>query len=74
MRDRLCFWVITDHPSDFPAHICMRRQYAGADGVIHDRIAGLYDSLDDARADVPDGLCCIGRWTEDDPVIVESWC
>lgn len=62
MVDGLCFWTITDRPSDFPNHICMRRHYAGA------------NSLDEARADVPEGLCCIGRWADDDPVILESWC
>jgi hypothetical protein len=73
MAEGLCFWVITRRPSDFPEHIVTRRQWAGRGTIEHAPIACVYDSLDGARRDLPDGLICMPRDPRDDPVIIESW-
>jgi hypothetical protein len=73
MGEPLCFWVITKHPSDFPRHYAMRRQYVDRGRIINHPFAGLYGTLEEARFDVPEGLYRLPRYPNDDPVIVECW-
>jgi hypothetical protein len=69
----LDLYVITRRPSDFPEHICLRRQTASLFGVTMAPVCGVYSDLAEARQDVPFGLFCMPRQPDDDPVIVEVW-
>lgn len=71
----LPIWAIYDHPSDFPEHVVVRKQYALRTGdVLPASIGCLYDYLEEARADLmPLGLYCLIRHPDDDPAIVETW-
>ncbi|HET8727599.1 MAG TPA: hypothetical protein VFO41_08835 [Alphaproteobacteria bacterium] len=70
----LCIWVIYDHPRDFPNHVVMRQQWAMRSGEVRAaRVGGLYDSVVEARADLPLGLAHLMRHPDDDPAIVETW-
>lgn len=89
----LVFWVIYDHPRDFPDHFVLRRQFVkahafqaiprelapygtvvGSDHLIAvDRAARIADSLDAARAMLPQGLRRFPRHPTDVPCIVEVW-
>jgi hypothetical protein len=71
--ETLCFWVITRRPLDFPEHYAMRRQLVLKGRIAFAQFAGVYDTLEEARKDIPQGLYCLGRDPNDDPVIVESW-
>ena len=73
MGEPLCFWVITKRPKDFPKHYCMRRQWVFPARIVHAPVAGLYNTLEEARFDIPDGLYRMARDPNDDPVIVECW-
>ena len=65
--------VITDHPLDFPDHFCIRAQIPYMGEILYGRFAGLYDSLDEAREDIPVTAVRLPRSAGDDSVIVESW-
>lgn len=68
-RDLPSFWVVYDHPNDYPASFVARRW-------LGDKPTGkvLFASeLNDLRTLLPAGLCQIVRYPDDDPVIVESW-
>jgi hypothetical protein len=72
----LTLWVVYDHPPDFPDHVVVRRQFVtqhSTTPITSANIGGVYDTLNDARADIPLGHVCIGRFPDDDPVIVETW-
>jgi hypothetical protein len=72
----LTLWVVYDHPRDFPDHVVVRRQFvmqSSTTPITSADIGGVYDDLDQARADIPHGHFCIGRFPDDDPVIVETW-
>lgn len=72
--DAFCIWVVYGQPSDFPDHVVIRRQYATRSGeVIAEPIAALYDTLDQARADLPLDLACLLRHPDDDAAIIETW-
>ena len=71
-------WVIFDHPRDYPNHFVLRRQLViAADGgkseIQFDQHAYLFETIQEARAALPDGLVCLGRNYADDPVISETW-
>jgi hypothetical protein len=51
----------------------MRRQWVLKGRIAFAQFAGVYDTLEEARKDIPQGLYCLGRDPNDDPVIVESW-
>jgi len=72
-RDSLCMWVVYGFPRDFPEHIAVRRQAVCRGAIITASFAGIYESLQEARADLPEGLVCLPRFPEDDPSIVEVW-
>lgn len=67
----LPMWTIYDHPSDYPRHYVVRATIVGR-SVPSERVQ-LADTLEEARALVPDGLFCLARSPGDDPVIVETW-
>lgn len=66
-------WVITYNPSDFPGKYVVRPQVADAEGVSPMAEYYVEDTLNEVRRHVPDGLCCLQRDPNDDPVIVECW-
>jgi hypothetical protein len=71
--ESICFWVIFKRPDDFPNHYVLRRQYATRGAVVPDPIAGLYNTIEEARFDIPDGLLRLPRDPADYLAIVESW-
>lgn len=72
-RAGVCFLVVTRKPGDFPDHIAVRAQISLPGHVLHGRFAGLYETIDEARVDIPDGALRFDRQPEDDPAIAEIW-
>ena len=73
--DPVAGWTIYHRPLDYPNHYAVRMWLIVDDsGVVHHQpVAGLYDTLAEARNDIPAGCICVGREEADDPVIVETW-
>jgi hypothetical protein len=70
----LTFWVIYDHPADYPSYYVVRAQTALADGTRHVAPSvSVHDTLDDARRAIPAGLICMPHQPDEDPVILETW-
>jgi hypothetical protein len=71
----LPIWVVYDHPRDQPDWFIVRRQFAHQDGTItYDRRAYGFRDLVNARGWLAQqGLICLARHADDDPVIVEAW-
>jgi hypothetical protein len=66
--------TIYDHPADHPGHFVVRRStVTPTTGMVWDPSVVLADTLEAARATVPDGWRRLPRQPEDDPVIVETW-
>lgn len=68
----LTVWTLYDHPLDYPAHYVVRESSASARGVVHHRIACLYDTREEAKADFEQHYW-MPRWKDDDPTIVGAW-
>jgi hypothetical protein len=66
-------WVIYEKPKDYPKYFAVRRQRATAGVIVIDKHVQLTDTLEEARALVPEGLTCLPRFENDDPNIVECW-
>lgn len=66
-------YTIFNAPRDFPNHFVMRRFRIIPGKVVPEYTAGLYTSLEEARADVPPGCYNLGRDESDDPATVETW-
>lgn len=70
-------FVIYDHPRDCPTHIVVRPHSVYTDGqnsVSRPHQFGVaFDTVEEAREGLPEGLINIGRMESDDPVIVEVW-
>lgn len=73
MQDGIWGWTVYDHPADFPDKFVVRgwRVENGLAVALEDVV--IVDTLDEARAAIPEGLRAIPRLKDDDPVIVESW-
>ena len=71
----LCGWTIYHRPLDYPRHYAVRMWQVVDDScMVHYKlVAGLYDTLEEARMDIPPGALCFDRDATDDPVIVETW-
>ena len=69
----LPFWIIYDHPRDYPDHWVMRVQYSTGHGILVNPMAALCGSLAEAREHVPPGAIQIGPEPGDDPVIAGVW-
>ena len=68
-------YAIYDHPSDYPNNFVVRR-WEVVRGVPVAMPCGnpvLTETLEAARAVVPPGFVNIGRFENDDPVILEVW-
>lgn len=76
-RQTLEHYVIYERPKDYPDKFVVRRWVIKAgneeEALIADKAAVLVNTLEQARAVVPQGLYRIPRAQEDDPVIVETW-
>jgi hypothetical protein len=68
-------YVIYDHPRDYPDYFVVRAWEINSGIPIPLPFGNpvLTETLDEARAAVPVGFVNIGRFEEDDPVIVEVW-
>ena len=68
-------WVIYDHPRDYPDGYVVREWHIvrGSDTPVVTDNARTAASIEGARAWVPEGLICIGRYPEDDPNIAAVW-
>jgi len=75
MDEPFCGWTIYYRPLDFPHHYAVRMWRLVEDSAVpqHYLVAGLYDTLEEARMDIPVGTICVGREEADDPIIVETW-
>lgn len=71
----LFFYTIYEKPSDYPEYFVLRRWRVrgGARDVEPEGQCGLFWSLKEARDALPEGLYCLGRFEDEDPVIVETW-
>lgn len=70
----LAVLVIYHNPTDYPGRYVVRRQVATAIGIVADGDPlGVVDTLDAARALVPEGMYRLDRHPTDEPQIVESW-
>lgn len=80
-EDGFCMelFVVYSNPSDFPGKFVLRRHIAGPpdrwgpNGTPDPDPIAVCSTLDEARSCLPPALCNIGRYREDDPVIVEVW-
>jgi hypothetical protein len=72
-HDHLVLFTVYDHPSDYPDSFVVRRHIVQKDGdTIKDEIR-LADTLMGARDLLPPGVYNLGRYPQDDPVIIETW-
>lgn len=72
-RTLIWMYTIYDAPEDFPNHFVMRRHRIVPNEVIPEYTAGLYTSLEEARADIPPSCVNLGREPHDESQIVETW-
>jgi hypothetical protein len=67
-------FTIYDRPADFPHHVCVREFRMLEDGRQSvAAVAGLYDSIEAARDDLPPFLHRIPRQAGDLASVVETW-
>lgn len=67
------YWVIYDHPDDFPDYWVVRRWYKIRDGIGIDLIGSLHDTLESAHEAIPKTAISIGCEPGDSPCICEIW-
>lgn len=72
---QLAYWVVYDHPSDFPNCFVARKFLTLYSGELpaptNETLSA--DTLADLRAKLPAGLIPIERAPDDDPVVLETW-
>jgi hypothetical protein len=69
----LSMWTIFDHPRDYPDKIVVRRFEIGPGWSRPAEVWALTDTLEEARATIPEGRTIIPRDPADDYNIIESW-
>jgi hypothetical protein len=62
-------FVIYDHPKDYPGHFVVRRWF----GTIATSDFAIANTIEEARAEVPDGLVRLPHQPGEDAVIAETW-
>lgn len=62
-------FTVYKNPRDFPGKYVVRL----FDGTRPMRLITIRDTLDEARATIPEGFYCVQKSPDDDPVIVETW-
>lgn len=65
----VAIFCIYDHPTDYPDHFVVRLW----DGEEPTNTIVLANTLEEARAAIPQGLARFSRTEGDDPKIVETW-
>jgi hypothetical protein len=65
----LAIWVIYERPRDYPNSFVVRRWSGGKPA----RFCQVFNTLQEARDAIPNGLCCLERQPDDDPSIKETW-
>jgi hypothetical protein len=67
--------VVYFNPSDYPGRYVVRVQRPGPGGAIQEEAEprAVVDTLEEARKMLPWYLTNLGRYPDDDPVIVEVW-
>ncbi len=73
MQNSLSLWTIYEKPKDHPDKYVVRRHVIEPGKTYPTGDFALFDTLEEAREYIPEGCTDIGRYDEDDPVIVESW-
>jgi hypothetical protein len=74
MIEDLPMWVVYDHPADYPDRYVARQHVVGIAGDQSTDRTMVSLSLESIRTALANqGLVCITRNPEDDPVIVETW-
>lgn len=63
------FYVIYDHPRDYPDEVVCRWWRPEGAGPIVAR----GETVEEVREQLPEGLVNIGRFRDDDPAIAEVW-
>lgn len=69
----LSMWVIYDHPKDYPNSFVMREWIIEGGGYKPTGQWIVKDTIEECRAQLPNGAINLGRYPEDDPVIAEVW-
>lgn len=75
VMEPLTVWTIYAAPADYPSVPFVVRGWRTSvrGDVVDTGMIGFADTLDQARAYLPEGLYCVGRSDDDEPQIVESW-
>lgn len=73
-KSALAMFAISTNTSDYGTRFVVR-EHRVSGGHTHTALVphAVCDSLEEARASIPDGLVCLDRNEDDDPVIVEVW-
>lgn len=66
-------YTIYWNPQDFPKKFVVRCFDYSKNPPEPQKAAQVADTLEQARGFIPRYMTCMGRATEDDPVIIESW-
>jgi len=71
----LTVWTIYRHPDDYPDCWVLRaHKISPGVGIVRPHnTCFVAATLDGVRAQLPSGMCCVGRTPEDCPAIYESW-
>jgi len=69
----LVIWTVYENPSDYPGKFVVRAWEAINGKPVPREDCTVSDTLDKARASVPEGLVRMDRGDDDDPCIVETW-
>ena len=70
----LVFWVIWDHPDDYPQGYLLRAQvYVAGKGQLVSNVAWHADDPEKLRAILPPGCVPFARADEDPPHLLETW-
>jgi hypothetical protein len=66
-------WTIYDHPRDSPDKFVVRAHRSGKGFTQPSDEATHHNTLEEARAAIPEGLVWFDRQPEDDKAILETW-
>lgn len=70
-KDALTFWVIYDHPLDFPEWYVLRAQWVNRQGTIISQEAWFAKTIDELHSILP--MYSLTRMPETTPGIAEVW-
>lgn len=73
MMNELLMYAVYENPRDFPGKFVVRRWCVRDGQIVASPDASTADTLEGARARVPQGYVRTPRYRSDDPAIVEVW-